>query len=588
MSATLDIKPLVSSHYATEQPYMEVQLHECIIYCIELTPDMFQSVEELNGKIQLIEILESIKELMSQLVIVKPGTAIGCYLYHSGRDTDGTGIYELLPLRNINIGSMKKLNDLLYDFENGSDPATYFKYNSKNTVTLETLFMYIQEKCGVTNPNKNKYEAKSVFLFTSRDSPSEINDTETVQRLKRIVDDMTENFINFVPFFITAKSIPFKTEFYNDVLRFNSRAWSNKSKFWKVNFEPITASSIKMRVRHRKELKRILFTCPLILNEKKKFVVGIRGYNILSHEKPGARYKLAYEKEDVRYEAFSRRKYLDPITGTVEDKDNLRKIYSIGDLNLDIPDDKILNLGEDVEEYASFLKLICFRPSSLCIKFYNNIDKTMFITSDDRSYEGSFETLSSLFRTMKEKDKCLIAWGNIKSNSNPALYVMSPSYDPGLYGGFFLWKIPFVDEIRKFPPLATYKNIEQSTDYKNFCRITENIISFLTLKKGYDPVDYKNPGLQKHFKVLRDYILQTPAPDTSDITLTEEDDTLRKIINVRENILASASSEDPQLQRLHKYVNVWNVLYSKIADEENLGVGVVRKSSKKTKPTLNL
>ncbi|CAB4252620.1 similar to Saccharomyces cerevisiae YMR284W YKU70 Subunit of the telomeric Ku complex (Yku70p-Yku80p), involved in telomere length maintenance, structure and telomere position effect [Maudiozyma barnettii] len=588
MSTTLDLKPLEGSYRSTEEPHVEAQLHQCILYCIELTPDMFQSVEDLNGKVQLVEILESIKELMSQLVIVKPGTAIGCYLYHSGKETGGNGIYELLPLQNINIRSMKKLNDLLYDFEHGTDPVTYFAYDSNNFVPLETLFVYIQEKCGITNPDKKRYEIRSVFLFTSRDSPKEMNDTETVQRLKRIVDDMTDNYITFVPFFISSKETPFNTEFYNDVLRFNSRPWSDKSKFWKVNTDPISASSIKMRVQQRKELKRILFVCPLILNEQNNFVVGLRGNNILSHEKPGSRYKLVYEKEDVRYEAFSHRKYLDPATGKVIDKDGLLKVYSIGDLNVDIPDDKLMNLGEDVAGYSSFLKLICFRSSSLCIKYYNNIDKTIFISSDDRSYEGSYETLSSLFRTMKEKDKCMIVWGNVKSNSNPALYVMSPAYDPGLYGGFFLWKIPFVDEVRKFPPLLTYKNIEQSTDYKNLCKVTENIVNFLTLKKGYNPADYKNPGLQKHFKVLSDYILQTPVPDIGDTDITQEDDTLRKIINVRENILASASSKDPQLQRLHKYVNVWNVLYSKIADEEALGVGVVRNIPKRTKPSMNL
>ncbi|KAG0671159.1 ATP-dependent DNA helicase II subunit 1 [Maudiozyma exigua] len=578
-----------NSHRPVQDDYqIEISTHRSILICIELTPDMIDSSEGFRGKSQLVEILESVKEMMSELIMVNPGTSIGCYLYYSGLDTAVNGIYELFPLCDLNIRTMKKLNDTLVSVQHDTtNPAALFQYDPEQQVNLEDLLGFIQGKCGSSNKVPGKpYEIRSVFLFTNRDMPANSTDVDVIQRLKKAVDDMTEDFINFLPFFIKTSKKPFDPTFYNDILRFNTRSWSHKSRFWSVDYQPIFPSALKLRVLRRKEIKRTLFTCPLILNDDKDFVVGLRGYNILSHEKPGSRYKLVYEKEDVRYEAFSHREYKNPKTLETVPKEDIRKLFTVGNLEFDIPGEKRANLGTDVSKYSSFLKLIGFRDSQKCIKYYNNIDKTIFISSNDESFGGSSETLASLFRTLTKKDQCMVAWGCLKSNSNPTLYIMAPAIDPGLYGGFYLWKIPFLDEIRKFPSLPTYKNPDFTRDYENIYVVTQNIVSYLTLKDGYDPSDYRSPDLQKYFKCLSDYILQIPY--TGDGNVLENDDTLRKVANVRESILASGLSEDPQLQSLHKCVNYWNSVYSKVSGEDDdLGVGEVRKQTKRGSP-LNL
>lgn len=600
MSEILNIPELISNRHApvNDEYEREITTQRSILICIELTAEMIDPSEGSRGKSQLIEILESVKEMMSELIMINPSTSIGCYIYHCGLETAVNGIYELFPLSGLNIRTMKKLNDTLVSLQHGTiNPATFFKFDPEQQGSLENLFLFIQEKCGRSDAtdridetdenHKKSYAVRSVFLFTNRDTPADSANIEVVQRLKKEVDDMTTNFITFVPFFIKTSKKSFDTSFYNDILRFNSRSWSHKSRFWSVDFQPIFPSALKLRVLRRKEIKRTLFTCPLILNDDKDFVIGIRGYNIFSHEKPGSRYKLVYEKEDVRYEAFSHREYRNPNTLELVPKEDIRKYFTIGDMEFPIPDDKKVNLGKDVSKYSSFLKLIGFRDSSKCVKYYNNIDKTIFISSNDEMYQGSVETLGSLFRTMTKKNQCMVVWGCIKSNSNPTLYIMAPATDPGLYGGLYLWKVPFIDEIRKVPSLPTYKNPEFTRDYENMYMVTQNIVSYLTLKDGYDPTDYRNPDLQRYFKCLSDYILQVPLADNED--MMKNDDTLRKVANVRESILASGSSEDPQLQRLHKYVNYWNSVYSKVSEDDDLGVGEVRKQIKRGTPQkLNL
>lgn len=571
----------------------EITTQRSILICIELTPEMIDPAEGSRGRSQLIEILESVKEMMFELIMINPSTAIGCYIYHSGLEAAVNGIYELFPLCGLNIRTMKKLNDTLVSLQHGTvSPAAFFQFDPEQQVTLESLFSFIQEKCGRSDiadrtdqtgqteeKRKKSYEIRSVFLFTNRDTPTDSTNIEVIQRLKKEVDDMATNFINFVPFFIKTNKKPFDPSFYNDILRFNSRSWSHKSRFWSVDFQPIFPSALKLKVLRRKEIKRTLFTCPLILNYDKDFVIGLRGYNILSHEKPGSRYKLVYEKENVRYEAFSHREYRNPNTLELVPKEDICKNFTIGNLEFPISDDKKVNLGNDVSRYNSFLKLIGFRDSSKCVKYYNNIDKTIFISSNDEAYRGSVKTLASLFRTMLKKDQCMVVWGCVKSNSNPTLYIMAPATDPGLYGGLYLWKIPFIDEIRKLPPLPTYKNPEFTREYENMYMVTQNIVSYLTLKDGYDPSDYRSPDLQKYFRCLSDYILQAPLTDNDD--MIENDDTLRKVANVRESILASGMSEDPQLQRLQKYVNYWNSVYLKVSEDDDLGVGEVRKQARR-------
>ena len=583
-----------------ETGYRKFDIHEGILFCIELSETMFKESSDLEYKSPLLEILESLDELMSQLVITRPGTAIGCYFYYCNREDAKEGIYELFPLRDINATFMKKLNDLLEDLSSGRISLyNYFMFQqtgSEKQVRLSVLFTFMLDTFLEEIPGQKQLSNKRVFLFTDIDKPQEAQDIDERARLRRLTIDLFDNKVNFATFFIGYADKPFDNEFYSDILQLGSHTNENTgldSEFDGPSTKPIDAKYIKSRILRKKEVKRIMFQCPLILDEKTNFIVGVKGYTMYTHEKAGVRYKLVYEHEDIRQEAYSKRKFLNPITG--EDVTGKTvKVYPYGDLDINLSDSQDQIVMEAYTQKDAFLKIIGFRSSSKSIHYFNNIDKSSFIVPDEAKYEGSIRTLASLLKILRKKDKIAILWGKLKSNSHPSLYTLSPSSVKDYNEGFYLYRVPFLDEIRKFPSLLSYDDgSEHKLDYDNMKKVTQSIMGYFNLRDGYNPSDFKNPLLQKHYKVLHDYLLQiettfdeNETPNTKKDRMMREDDSLRKLYYIRNKILESEKSEDPIIQRLNKYVKIWNMFYKKFNDD-NISIKEEKKAFDK-KPKFNI
>ena len=583
-----------------ETGYRKFDIHEGILFCIELSETMFKESSDLDYKSPLLEILESLDELMSQLVITRPGTAIGCYFYYCNREDAKEGIYELFPLRDINATFMKKLNDLLEDLSSGRislyDYFMFQQTGSEKQVRLSVLFTFMLDTFLEEIPGQKQLSNKRVFLFTDIDKPQEAQDIDERARLRRLTIDLFDNKVNFATFFIGYADKPFDNEFYSDILQLGSHTNENTgldSEFDGPSTKPIDAKYIKSRILRKKEVKRIMFQCPLILDEKTNFIVGVKGYTMYTHEKAGVRYKLVYEHEDIRQEAYSKRKFLNPITG--EDVTGKTvKVYPYGDLDINLSDSQDQIVMEAYTQKDAFLKIIGFRSSSKSIHYFNNIDKSSFIVPDEAKYEGSIRTLASLLKILRKKDKIAILWGKLKSNSHPSLYTLSPSSVKDYNEGFYLYRVPFLDEIRKFPSLLSYDDgSEHKLDYDNMKKVTQSIMGYFNLRDGYNPSDFKNPLLQKHYKVLHDYLLQiettfdeNETPNTKKDRMMREDDSLRKLYYIRNKILESEKSEDPTIQRLNKYVKIWNMFYKKFNDD-NISIKEEKKAFDK-KPKFNI
>lgn len=68
--------------------------------------------------------------------------------------------------------------------------------------------------------------------------------------------------------------------------------------------------------------------------------------------------------------------------------------------------------------------------------------------------------------------------------------------------------------------------------------------------------------------------------------MMREDDSLRKLYYIRNKILESEKSEDPIIQRLNKYVKIWNMFYKKFNDD-NISIKEEKKPFDK-KPKFNI
>ena len=149
--------------------------------------------------------------------------------------------------------------------------------------------------------------------------------------------------------------------------------------------------------------------------------------------------------------------------------------------------------------------------------------------------------------------------------------MLSPTCSRDPNEGFYLYRVPLIDELRKFPQTLIHHNSFDTPEYKDLKSVMENIIGYFNLKNGYQPSEFKNPALQKHFKLLHDYLLQVEHNDEEDTyenaksKLLSEDDSLRKLSQLRDKIIRSAQSKDPQKVRLDKYMQLWNNLYDQFS-----------------------
>ncbi|CUS21411.1 LAQU0S03e01992g1_1 [Lachancea quebecensis] len=563
--------------------YKKFEVHEGIIFCVELSEAMFKEPSDLN-KVQLLEILETLLEVMTQAIMTLPGTGIGCFFFQCSREGAKGGIYEFLPLLDVNARSMKKLNDLLDDLKmNVTSMSEQFPFDTTQSSSLETLFILLQEQFLRNVSGQKAYNNKKIFLFTDNDHPRESSDHEVRKRLRKVIDDLDDSFINITPFFVGSKERPFDQSFYSDILKLGARnkTMDGLHKYDGPNTNPISAKLIKTRALRKKEIKRVRFQCPLILNEASDFQVSIKGYTTISHERAGSKYKQVYDHDGLQKEILSHRKYLDANTG--EDvTPRVVKVFKFAEVDIELSEDEMARMNRDYSSYESFLRLIGFRDTQRCVFYYNNISNSSFVVPDDSVFEGSIKTMASLFRKLREKQKSAVVWGKLKNNSNPSLYTLTPSNLSDHNEGFYLTRIPFLDEVRKFPPTNFHGSLSGNKTFEQMCKITETLISFFSLRHSYKPSDFRNPTLQKHFELLHDYLLQVeidPASGSKE-NLLKKDDTLVKLHQVRAKILESAESDDPTQARLSNYVKAWNSMYNREFNGDTESENAAKKSKK--------
>ncbi|XDT42472.1 Ku70/Ku80 N-terminal alpha/beta domain [Nakaseomyces glabratus] len=576
--------------------FKRFEIHEGIMFCIELSEHMFEVQDELDGKSQIEVILTSLSELMELLIVTRPSTAIGCYFYNCEREDSKESIFEFIPLVDLNVQWMKKVNDLLEDVSNQRITfKEYLNYNIDQNkklnipILLEKLFSLILETFNRNIEGQKEFNSKKVFLFTDNDLPNVESQQRSIDVLKGILKDIDDNMINFTNFFISKKDKPFNPAFYSKVLR-NDRDYNSlgSQAYFGPSTKPIGVNDIKERIFQRKEIRRVVFQCPLVLDEGTNFVISIKGYSIFNHEKGSVRYKLVYENQEIRKEAFSKRKFINPKTGEDVSKQTV-KIIPYGEKEIEMEDKNIANALNVYGNTSASLTVIGFLNEDNSLVFYNNIDKTLFITPDENVIEGSFTAFASLFRTLKKLKKVGVVWGSTKSNSSPSLYLLWPSKDYDNNQGFYLTKVPFIDEIRKYPTLSNININEEWEEYKNVKELTQGIISHFNLKSGYHAEEFRNPALNRHYKLLHDYLLQVEIPqDDNDIRdrYLREDDTLLKITKIRERIMKDTTIDDVEKRRLSKYLEVWNIYYRKFKEDTNQTSSSLLKSEKK--PKLNL
>ncbi|ODV62324.1 ATP-dependent DNA helicase YKU70 [Ascoidea rubescens DSM 1968] len=624
---------------------------------------MYTSRKELNGKSQLREILEALDILMENLAITMKGTGVGCYFFNCSKTSDNkrNGIYSLFSLSDLSVKNIKKLHDILedtpiqsnnngddniFDLENPdllNDPLyklfPLIKYsNEKEFESKKTGLneVFAQMNSEFMNTKSRKYNNKKIFFFTDNDKPFDPN-SENGQSLKRKIRtiklDLNSEYINIVNFFIGSKEKAFNPNLYNEILfikhtkdPFSISKKKDESKrfnnfiFDAPNTKHTASNDIKSKVLRKKEVKRVLFQCPLEIGPN--LIISVKGFGLYSREAP-KKPENFYSKSQILKKVNNSFKYIDQISGKEINKTScIVKCYKFGEELIILNKNQLekINNFENFENESNennknnknnkgdsndenhikyskpWLRIIGFKKIQDAFNPQYNFGKSSFIAPNpEGSFTNSFRAFSSLYQSMIKTKRAAIIWGYLKKNSSPALFALIPSKNyefekirlnkrnkqvkrkEGLYfpEGLFLMPLPFKDCIRRIPEHVMSVEVDE-----NLLALTKGILGRFELWNAYKPNDFSNPSLLWHYKVLRDEVLQTEIDPDSDVSkaweiedyekrknlLSNFDKTLERVSKIRELIVSSIPSQDEMKQMTDEdiesnvalLIQIWN------------------------------
>ncbi|EGW32425.1 uncharacterized protein SPAPADRAFT_138036 [Spathaspora passalidarum NRRL Y-27907] len=583
-----------------DKQYQQYEIRDGILFLIEITPDLLKSDSNLGSHSQLYEILSSINDLMSELIITMKNTGIGIYFYNCSPSpvlkpmNQPPGFYKLFRLNVLNLQNMKRLNDIIQD--SAINPVEgLFKYKRMED---ENHLSVVLNKIIDEFSSKTEFNRKKLIWITNNDKP--YTETTTKDNLWRIVNDFYNYKLFIDPMFLSSGGKRFDTELYKDIflntnfLKPTQSQHDNEPTSKDSPVKSLLSSQIRQSIFRIKEVRRIQFSCDLILSDDGSvggnFGCSIKGYTLYSHE----RYKkdlLLYTKEESIKKVHSSSEIIsdsgkinlpkDKAKSLQESKEaaGIRKGYEIGGgqdviflnkeqvdfINNYAFDHRLIEKDEDGDEddddddedktYIAtskppYLKLLGFRD----IQNFNPVyscGSPIFITSDittSTGYSNSLETLASLYRSCMKLQQYAIVFGCIKRNSSPYLYALYPTQTMNstklvegeeFPQGFLLIKLPWIEDVRSLPQ-DFIKEIHEEPD-------ATLVDQFKSLFKkyeldSYDPKQFPNPSLNYFYKVLKYEILQMELLP-GERNLSSNDVTIQRLMELKQKFDSDDSAQ---------------------------------------------
>ncbi|AET39649.1 ATP-dependent DNA helicase YKU70 Ecym_4620 [Eremothecium cymbalariae DBVPG len=537
---------------------------QSIIVCIELSSRVYQS-SEISPKAQLAEMLEALLELMKQLAMLLPNSEVCCYVYQCRRLNVKDGIYELLPLEMVNVQKIHKISQLLSDIKNKKmflkDEIPFEEIDGS---PLSSVLAKIQHQLQGKTTDEWKFRNKRIILITANDMPAEYFDAELQKKFKNTINALYDDSFSIVTFFIHSQTRPFNDTFYADLLKPLRRPEDldkNIQYYDGPNTKPIEIKELKGKLLQKKEGNKFHFKCAFIINKQNDFIISLKGFFAITQEKAGERFKYIYQKGAKPQDAFSHRKFYNANDGEAADS-RLTKVFDIGGLNIEFTEEQDQKMINSFSEHETFLELIGFRSVDKVNFYYNNISTSSYVIPDDNVYEGSSKTLSHLYASMTKKGKAAIVWGKLTRIAHPQLFLMVAMDRKNTNQGFYLVRLPFIEEIRRFPQTLQKNRSVNIQEYALMKKITGNIIAFFNLKSSYRAAEFPSPVLKSFYTTLSDKLLQKSLSDQWGMGFKLSNDiTLGKVQHLRE--LINKSSQNMEQPILAKYMKYWNTYYNK-------------------------
>ncbi|KAF9374594.1 X-ray repair cross-complementing protein 6 [Podila verticillata] len=477
---------------------------DSILFVIDCSPSMLQPDQE--GEVPFKTAIKCASAVLLNKIVTSETDLVGIVLYGTAKAKNANNFENIYVLQDLDAPDVHKILQL-ESIENESFNFDEEIGTSNGKYTLGEMFWTATNLFGAS---AQKVGSKRVFLFTNEDDPHR-GDIGLRSASKVRAKDLQEFGILVDLFDIDKPGEKFdRTLFYQDLLLHDT----DENEDAGTQQEKATANlgELLQRVQRKEHKKRVSGYLPFKLAPGLE--IGVKTFNLVISQGKGM-HRNVYTLGDTVREVQTVTTYICADTTQFLMPSDLKYYWDFGQT-------KVIFSKDEVAAMKTFgppgLALIGFKPKS-AIHMHHNIEHALFLYPDEKSYQGSTAAFTSLLTAMAELDKVAICSFTARTNHTTRLVALVPQLEViGAEGqeqppGFQVYPLPWADDIRQMPMQSEY------TPPTDLVDAAKAIISKLNMKKGFNPLNYENPTLQKHFKVLQATALDRPDTDIEDKTL---------------------------------------------------------------------
>ena len=477
---------------------------EAVLFLIDVSDSMC-AVDQETQTSHAHSAIECAYAFLTTKIITSAKDKVGIILYNTEQThipssygmTNVKNMYFLVDLDEPDVGPIKELRNLL---EYEPDRYSAVVKPSHDKVSMKDVFFYGANI--VFNGRAANFNMKRVIFITDNDDPC--GGQKEMREAARVrAGDLRDLGITLESMFISGEDRPFRSNiFWDEIVTHNAD-------------EPLGVVELgRQRQRQMADIikaktvpRRAHFTVPLEIAPG--LTIGVKGY-ILFKRQEIHRQELIHNKGDKPQIAKGEQQYIDMSTSKVLDRKEIRRGYNFGDSLVMFSEDDIKQV-KHVEDPV--IRIVGFKSLER-LDFGHNMRPSYFIYPTEADYVGSTRTFASLHKNLLSMGRFALAWFIPRRNATPCMVAMLAAKehidrDTGLQDsppGFHLVSLPFADDLRETPPQRLVQASRPLVDA--FAAVIEQLN-----REPYDPLKFRNPSLQWHWKVLQAYALEEDAGD---------------------------------------------------------------------------
>ncbi|KAL0485976.1 ATP-dependent DNA helicase 2 subunit 1 [Acrasis kona] len=399
-------------------------------------------------------------------------------------DFDNVYLYHDMDIPDAN--RIKQLEGI-------SDASVFGHAPTKNSLdnalwTCQHLFNHVPKNVGY----------KRIFLFTNDEDP-----TSSAEMKKKCLERsryLIESDITIELFVLKSKTAPFDANiFWNKLIAVGEDEYTGNIVFDYADRLEV----LRDKVRRKEHKKRSMCSLPLEISDNLSLSVSL--FNMIHRTK---RSNPTYLHADTNRQIKSQVRNLCIDTGSELMPKDIIYAYDYGGKRVQFTKQELIKIKEQITDKQQSIKLLGFKPSSR-LKFSLNIRPSSFLYPNS-NITGSLQAFAALHTKMIEMDRIAIVRMLPRANASPIYAALTPSKEKldedGAQispPGFHVIYLPFADGVRKLSVQAPEGSVKVGDDAVNAAKRICKKINFL-----FDPLDFDNPALQKHYAALQALALE--------------------------------------------------------------------------------